>query len=238
MKAIPVIAIDGPAASGKGAVAQAVADKLVFHYLDSGAIYRAAALAVEFAEKDIDSPDLTEGEIANIAADMDLKFKGGEIWLSNHNITDSVRSEQCGKNASKIAVLPALRAALLDLQHSFRRAPGLVAEGRDMGTVVFPDAVLKIFLTASAEIRAERRHKQLMEKGINANIENLLYEIKLRDARDRERNIAPLRTGNDTVTIDTSALDLPQSIAAVLKTYRSLAKAGAKNRGSPEGSDD
>ena len=227
MKAIPVIAIDGPAASGKGAVAQAVADKLVFHYLDSGAIYRAAALAVEFAEKDIDSPDLTEGEIANIAADMDLKFKGGEIWLSNHNITDSVRSEQCGKNASKIAVLPALRAALLDLQHSFRRAPGLVAEGRDMGTVVFPDAVLKIFLTASAEIRAERRHKQLMEKGINANIENLLYEIKLRDARDRERNIAPLRTGNDTVTIDTSALDLPQSIAAVLKTYRSLAKAGA-----------
>ncbi len=224
MSVITVIAIDGPAASGKGAVAQAVAEKLGFHYLDSGAIYRAAALAIEFAGKDIDSPDLLEAEAAVIAGNMDLRFNGNEILLSDHNITDAVRSEQCGKNASKIAVLPALRAALLDLQLSFRRPPGLVAEGRDMGTVIFPDAVLKIFLTASAEVRAERRHKQLMEKGINATINDLLREIQLRDARDRERSIAPLRASNDTVTLDTSALDLPQSIAAVLKHYAPLGK--------------
>ncbi len=226
MSAIPVIAIDGPAASGKGAVAQAVAEKLGFHYLDSGAIYRATALALEFAGRDVDAPNLTENEIAQIATKMDLKFKGGEIWLSNHKITDAVRTEQCGKNASKIAVLPALRAALLDLQHAFRRPPGLVAEGRDMGTVVFPDAVLKIFLTASAEVRAERRHKQLMAKGINATIRDLLREIRLRDARDCERSIAPLRVSNDTFTVDTSKLDLPQSIATVLKLYAPLAKAG------------
>jgi cytidylate kinase len=226
ISSIPIIAIDGPAASGKGAVAQAVAEALGFHYLDSGAIYRAAALAIEFAGKDIDGPNLSESDVASIAAQMDLRFSKNKIWLSNHDITESVRSEECGKNASKIAVLPALRATLLDLQHSFRRPPGLVAEGRDMGSVVFPNAVLKIFLIASAEVRAERRHKQLMEKGINATIRDLLREIQLRDARDRERSVAPLRASNDTVTIDTSALDLPQSIAAVLKFYAPLNTAG------------
>ncbi len=224
MRVIPVITIDGPAASGKGAVAQAVAEKLDFHYLDSGAIYRAAALAIELEGKDIDGANQLEADAASIAAKMDLRFDRNEIFLSDHNITDDIRTEQCGKNASKIAVLPALRAALLNLQHSFRRPPGLVAEGRDMGTVIFPDAVLKIFLTASAEARAERRHKQLMAKGINATIKDLLREIQLRDARDRERSIAPLRASNDTVTIDTSALSLPQSIAAVLKLYAPLAK--------------
>jgi cytidylate kinase len=227
MSVIPVITIDGPAASGKGAVAQAVAEKLDFNYLDSGAIYRAAALAIELAGKDVDSPNLLETDAASIAAKMDLRFDRNEIFLSDHNITDAVRTEQCGKNASKIAVLPALRAALLDLQHSFRRPPGLVAEGRDMGTVIFPNALLKIFLTASAEVRAERRHKQLMEKGINATIQDLLREIQLRDARDRERSIAPLRASNDTVTIDTSALDLPQSISTVLTLYAPLAKAAS-----------
>lgn len=227
MSTIPVIAIDGPAASGKGAVAQAVAEMLGFHYLDSGAIYRAAALAIEFAGKDIDSPNLLEADVASIAGKMDLCFNKNKIFLSDHDITDTIRTEQCGKNASKIAIFPALRTALMDLQHSFRRPPGLVAEGRDMGTVVFPDAGLKIFLTASAEVRAERRHKQLMEKGINATIKDLLREIQLRDARDRERSVAPLRASNDTVTLDTSALDLPQSITSVLKHYAPLTKAGS-----------
>ena len=220
MISIPVIAIDGPAASGKGAVAQAIAEQLGFHYLDSGAIYRAAALAVIHAGKNIDSPDLSETDLAEIASSMHLSFKSGEIWLSNQNITEAIRTEACGNNASKIAVLPRLRKALLELQQSFRRTPGLVAEGCDMGTVVFPDAGLKIYLTASAPVRAERRYKQLMEKGINANIRDLLNEIELRDTRDLSRSVAPLRTGNDTITIDTTTLDLAQSIEAVLKFYQ------------------
>lgn len=218
MSAIPVIAIDGPAASGKGAVAQAVAERLGFHYLDSGAIYRAAAFAITKAGLAVDC--LPEADIAKIASNMQLSFQNSAIYISNQNVTDLIRSEECGKNASKIAVLPKLRQALLELQHSFRRAPGLVAEGRDMGTVVFPDAGLKIFLTASAEVRAERRYKQLMAKGINATIANLLYEIEARDARDLGRSVAPLRASEGTITIDTSALDLTQSIDAVLKLYQ------------------
>ena len=151
---------------------------------------------------------------------MQLNFRNSEIYISNQNVTDLILSEECGKNASKIAVLPKLRQALLELQHSFRRVPGLVAEGRDMGTVVFPDAGLKIFLTASAEVRAERRYKQLMAKGINATIANLLQEIEARDARDLGRSVAPLRASESTITIDTSALDLTQSIDAVLKLYQ------------------
>ena len=224
MISIPVIAIDGPAASGKGAVAQAIAEQLGFHYLDSGAIYRAAALAVVQAGKNIDRPDLSEAEIAEIASGMRLSFKSDEIWLANQNITDAIRTEACGNNASKIAVLPKLRQALLELQRNFRRAPGLVAEGRDMGTVVFPDARLKIYLTASAPVRAERRYKQLMEKGINANMRDLLNEIEQRDARDLGRSVAPLRSGNDTITIDTTPLDLAQSIEAVLKFYHAVNK--------------
>ncbi len=224
MTAIPVIAIDGPAASGKGAVAQAIAEQLGFHYLDSGAIYRAAALAVNIAGKNIDSPDLSETEVADIASRMRLSFKSDEIWLSNQNITDAIRTEACGNNASKIAVLPRLRQALLQLQRNFRRTPGLVAEGRVMGTVVFTDAGLKIYLTASAPVRAERRYKQLMEKGINANMRELLNEIEQRDARDLSRSVAPLRSGNDTITIDTTPLDLAQSIEAVLKFYHAVNK--------------
>lgn len=219
MKPIPVIAIDGPAASGKGAVAQAVAERLGFHYLDSGAIYRAAALAIDLAGKDASSPDLLEAEAAAIAAKMDLRFKDGKVFLGNRNVSDLIRSESCGTNASKIAVLSLLRGALLDLQRAFRQRPGLVAEGRDMGSVVFPDAGVKIFLTASAAVRAERRHKQLMEKGINANIPDLLSEIESRDERDRQRNVAPLRSGSDTKLIDTTALSLPESVEAVLKLY-------------------
>ena len=224
MNLIPVIAIDGPAASGKGAVAQAIAEQLGFHYLDSGAIYRAAAFAVIQAGKNIDRPDLSETDVADIASGMRLSFKLDEIWLSNQNITDAIRTEACGNNASKIAVLPQLRQALLQLQRNFRRRPGLVAEGRDMGTVVFPDAGLKIYLTASAPTRAARRYKQLMEKGINANMPDLLNEIELRDARDLNRSIAPLRTGNDTITIDTTNLNLAQSIEAVLKFHQTANK--------------
>jgi cytidylate kinase len=224
MNAIPVIAIDGPAASGKGAVAQAVAERLGFHYLDSGAIYRAAALAVVMAGIDLDNADLPEKGIATVASKMRLSFKNGHVFISDHNVTESIRSEECGKNASKIAVLPMLRKALLELQHNFRRSPGLVAEGRDMGTVVFPDAVLKIFLTATAEVRAARRHKQLMAKGINATMLDLLIEISARDARDVGRSIAPLRVGETTVTIDTSALDLTQSIDAIMKLCKSFCK--------------
>ena len=155
---------------------------------------------------------------------MRLSFRSDEIWLSNENITDAIRTEACGNNASKIAVLPRLRQALLQLQRNFRRTPGLVAEGRDMGTVVFPDAGLKIYLTASAPVRAERRYKQLMEKGINANMRGLLNEIEQRDARDLSRSVAPLRSGNDTITIDSTPLDLAQSIEAVLKFYHAVNK--------------
>ena len=221
MSAVPVIAIDGPAASGKGAVAQAVADQLGFHYLDSGAIYRAAALAVVTAGIDLGAPNLPEKDIATVATRMRLSFKDGQVFIADHNVIESIRSEECGKNASKIAVLPMLRSALLELQHNFRRSPGLVAEGRDMGTVIFPDAGLKIFLTATAEVRAARRHKQLMEKGINAKMLDLLTEIEERDARDVERTIAPLRVGETTVTIDTSTLDLAQSIDVIMKLCKS-----------------
>jgi len=219
MTPIPVITIDGPAASGKGAVAQVVAERLGFHYLDSGAIYRAAALAIDLAGEDASSRNLSEAEAATIAAGMELWFRDGMVFLGARNVTELIRSESCGTNASKIAVLPMLRSALLGLQRAFRRPPGLVAEGRDMGTVVFPDACLKIFLTASVELRAERRHKQLMEKGINANIQDLLNDIESRDERDRARNSAPLRTGSDTKLIDTTALSLPESVDAVLKLY-------------------
>ena len=219
MKPIPVIAIDGPAASGKGAVAQQVAKRLNFHYLDSGAIYRAAALAIDSAGKDASSPDLKEADAVAIAEGMDLRFRDGLVFLGDRNVTDLIRSEACGMTASKIAVLPQLRHALLDLQRAFRRPPGLVAEGRDMGSVVFPDAALKIFLTAGVVVRAERRHKQLMGKGINATIRDLLNDIESRDERDKQRNVAPLRTDSDTKIIDTTSLSLLESVAAVLKLY-------------------
>ena len=219
MKPIPVIAIDGPAASGKGAVAQEVAKRLGFHYLDSGAIYRAVALAIDSAGKDASSPDLKETDAVAIAEGMNLRFRDGMVLLGDRNVTDLIRSEACGVKASKIAVLPRLRRALLDLQRAFRRPPGLVAEGRDMGSVVFPDAALKIFLTAGVAVRAERRHKQLMEKGINATIRDLLNDIESRDERDKQRNVAPLRTDSDTKIIDTTSLSLLESVAAVLKLY-------------------
>ncbi len=220
----PVIAIDGPAASGKGTVAQAVAQQLQFHYLDSGAIYRAAALAIDMADSDAGSDRRVESDAAAIAARMRLEFRGETVWLDGKDVTQLIRSEHCGLNASKIAALPPLRAALLDYQRGFRRAPGLVAEGRDMGSVIFPDAVLKVFLKASVAVRAARRHKQLMEKGINATIENLSAQIADRDARDQARSVAPLRSVSDAIMIDSTELSLPEVVELVIKNYFRLVR--------------
>lgn len=215
---VPVIAIDGPSASGKGSVAQRVAAQLGFHYLDSGALYRLLALAATKRGMALDE----EGALGKLAAQVDIRFDGGEIFLDGNIVTEDIRTEACGIGASKIAALPAVRAALLDLQRAFRKAPGLVADGRDMGSVVFPDAATKIFLTASAEIRAERRVKQLMEKGMGDSISPLqiLQDIRSRDERDSARSVAPLQQCADASLLDTSALSIDAAVAAVVERYR------------------
>jgi len=211
-RSIPVIAIDGPSASGKGTVAQLVAEQLGYHYLDSGALYRIVALAA--LNNKVSWQD--ESALAKLAGELDIRFENGEIYLNHEIVSEQVRTEQMGKGASEVAVHPALRRALLDLQHSFRKAPGLVADGRDMATVVFPDAATKIFLTASAEIRAERRYKQLMSKGIHANLADILQDLQQRDARDRERSVAPLQQAEDARLLETSQLSIAQAVQAVM----------------------
>lgn len=217
---IPVIAIDGPSASGKGTVAQRVADKLGFHYLDSGALYRLLALAA--ARHGVALTD--ENTLSHLAAKLDIRFENSEILLDNDIATEAIRTEECGNGASKIAALPAVRAALLDLQRAFRKAPGLVADGRDMGSVVFPDATTKIFLTASAEVRAKRRVKQLIEKGMGDNISPLqiLQDIQQRDERDSARSVAPLQQCADASLLDTSSLNIDEAVAAVMARYRPI----------------
>jgi 3-phosphoshikimate 1-carboxyvinyltransferase len=218
-KAVPVIAIDGPSASGKGTVAQRVATELGFHYLDSGALYRLLATA---AQRDgIALED--EAALAALAGRIDIRFEGEKIWLDGELVGDELRSEKSGAAASKIAALHGVRAALLDKQRDFRRAPGLVTDGRDMASVVFPDAALKIFLTASAEARAERRYKQLKEKGMDANIAPLLQEIKARDERDTQRSAAPLQQTPGASLLDTTDLNIEQAVDSVLTGYRCLA---------------
>jgi 3-phosphoshikimate 1-carboxyvinyltransferase/cytidylate kinase len=212
---VPVIAIDGPSASGKGTVAQRVAEKLGFHYLDSGALYRLVALAALRSGTDL----VDEERLSDIAARLDVVFEGAEIRCRNEDVTDAIRAEVCSNAASKIAAYPRVRAALLERQREFRRVPGLVADGRDMGSVVFPEAVLKIFLTASAETRAQRRYKQLMEKGIDANIATLLQDIRERDARDSNRPVAPLQQGANTNLLDTTSLNITEAVDSVLKQY-------------------
>lgn len=221
---VPVIAIDGPSASGKGTVAQRVAAKLGFHYLDSGALYRLVALATMRAGVDLGD----EETISDVAASLDVVFKDEEIWLGNESVTDAIRTEACGNSASRIAAYPLVRAALLARQRAFCQLPGLVADGRDMGSVVFPEAALKIFLTASAETRAQRRHKQLMEKGIGANIATLLQDIRDRDARDSNRSVAPLQLGTDTTLLDTTSLDITQAVDSVLKQYTEICAKGRR----------
>jgi CMP/dCMP kinase len=219
---IPVIAIDGPSASGKGTVAQRVAAKLGFHYLDSGALYRLAALAA--MRSGIELGD--EHALSGVAAHLNVVFADAEIHLDNENVTDAIRSEECGNAASRIAAYPLVRAALLERQRAFCQIPGLVADGRDMGSVVFPAAILKIFLTATAETRAQRRYKQLMEKGMDANIATLLQDIRERDARDSNRSIAPLQLSAGTHLLDTTSLDINQAVDRVLSLYAEISAKG------------
>jgi len=214
--AVPVIAIDGPSASGKGTIAQAVARKLGFHYLDSGALYRLVAL---HAMKEAISLD-DEAALARRAGGLDVSFEGGEIFLFGQRVTDAIRTEECGKLASRVAALPAVRAALLERQRAFCAPPGLVTDGRDMGTVVFPHAILKVFLTASAEARAERRHKQLKEKGIGASIRTLLQELRERDERDSARSEAPLKKAADARELDSTGLGIDEVVRQVLEWHR------------------
>ncbi|HEX6689788.1 MAG TPA: (d)CMP kinase [Burkholderiales bacterium] len=210
----PVIAIDGPSASGKGAVASRVAGALGFHYLESGALYRVLALVA------LRSGETGEPGLALAATTMPLRFQDGKILLSEQDITDDIRSEACGNKASEVARIPGVRQALLVRQRRFRQPPGLVADGRDMGTIVFPDAALKIFLTATAEVRAERRYKQLIDKGIPANLRSLSRDLAERDERDRNRSVAPLVPAPDSQVLDSSALSIDQVVEQVLGWWR------------------
>ncbi|MBS0299742.1 MAG: (d)CMP kinase [Proteobacteria bacterium] len=212
---IPVIAIDGPSASGKGTIAQLVAHQLGFHYLDSGALYRLVALKTMQLSADMQN----SGQLAEIARNLNVFFKDEQIYLDGKIVTNDIRTEQCGILASQLAAYPQVRAALTERQRAFRQMPGLVTDGRDMGSVIFPDAMLKIFLTASAEVRAQRRYKQLIEKGMSANIADLLQDIWKRDERDSNRSIAPLQQEADAKLLDTTSLTISQAQDAVLSWY-------------------
>lgn len=215
---IPVIAIDGPTASGKGTVAHRVADQLGFHYLDSGALYRLTALTALRRGTALND----EHALAKLAEHLPCRFTGGDILLANENVSDAIRAEEVGNTASKIAALPAVRQALFGLQLGFRKAPGLVADGRDMGTVIFPHAPLKVFLTASVAARAQRRYKQLIGKGISANMEDLLMDLQARDERDTRRAIAPLVPAEGAQVLDTSEMTADEAVALVLKWYAAI----------------
>ncbi|MFO1346686.1 MAG: bifunctional 3-phosphoshikimate 1-carboxyvinyltransferase/cytidylate kinase [Rhodocyclaceae bacterium] len=217
---VPVIAIDGPSASGKGTVAARVAASLGWHYLDSGALYRLTALAAKRAGAAWDD----EPAVAAVAAKLDVVFEGESIRLSGEEVGEAIRTEEMGTGASKVAALPAVREALLFRQRLFRRAPGLVGDGRDMGSVIFPDAKTKVFLTASVEIRAERRYKQLIAKGIEATITPILQDLRERDERDSQRSVAPLRQTADAELLETTTLTIDEAVAKVLGWAK--AKAG------------
>jgi cytidylate kinase len=217
-----VIAIDGPGGAGKGTIARLAALKLNWHMLDSGALYRLVALAAQRHGLAWDN----EAALVPLAGHLDVEFLAdsgfteSRILLEGEDVTDAIRTEDCGSGASQVAVLPGVRSALLDRQRAFRRPPGLVADGRDMGTVIFPDAELKIFLTASPEERALRRHKQLKQKGIDVNVATLSKEISARDARDAQRSAAPLQAARDAITIDTTAMTIDQVVERVLQLCR------------------
>lgn len=215
---IPVIAVDGPSASGKGTVAQLVAEKLGFGYLDSGALYRVVAYAA--SQKKIVWHDADA--VAACARKLNIQFKNGQVYLNNVDISEAIRTEEMGKGASQVAVHAPVRSALVDVQHHFRQAPGLVADGRDMGTVIFPDAILKIFLTASTETRAARRYKQLIGKGLPADYDSILRDLQERDARDKSRASAPLAMDEDAILLETDHLTITQAVDAILQNYAQI----------------
>lgn len=217
---IPVITIDGPTASGKGTVASRVAAALGFDYLDSGALYRLSAYKA--LKNHLDLAD--EETQARVAGDLSPRFKDGRIELDGEDVTDKIRAEEVGVAASKVAALPKVREALLDVQKRARRLPGLVADGRDMGSVIFPDAPLKVFLTASAKARAQRRFNQLKEKGIIANIDTLTRDLEERDRRDIERAVCPLAPAKDAKILDSSELTIEATVQQVLDWYEAVAK--------------
>jgi len=212
----PVIAIDGPTASGKGTIALRIAGRLGFHYLDSGALYR--LLAWRALRRGIAVSD--EPGLAELAGSMQPTFEAGRIVLEGEDVTDAIRAEEISRAASCVAVHPAVRRTLLDLQRRCRAAPGLVADGRDMGSTVFPDATLKVYLTASVAARAERRHKQLIEKGFSTNISDLLQDLETRDRRDTERSAAPLKPAEDAYQLDSSGLTIDEVVDQILNWYQ------------------
>ncbi len=218
VNAIPVIAIDGPSASGKGTVAEKVAETLGFHYLDSGALYRVVAFAAYRDNVEWNQADA----LGALAKNLAVEFKHGDIFLEGDRITEAVRSEEMSRGASEVAVHPPVRQALFALQQSFRKAPGLVADGRDMGSVVFKDAALKIFLTASVETRAERRFKQLANKGVSANYDQILADLQARDLRDSQRSAAPLLQTPDALLLDTTQRTIDDAVEFVLTAYKNI----------------
>ncbi|MDL2283703.1 (d)CMP kinase [Oxalobacter sp. OttesenSCG-928-P03] len=210
-----IITIDGPTASGKGTVAQIVADRLGFHYLDSGALYRLVGLSAMRTKTAIED----EAAVAGLAMTLPCRFEGDRIFLDEEDVTDTIRAEEIGIMASRVGALPAVRQALFSLQTGFKRPPGLVADGRDMGTVIFPEAQLKVFLTASVDARAERRYKQLIEKGFPAKISDLRQDLFERDQRDTSRSVAPLAPAADAKTLDTTNLGINEAVSQVLDWY-------------------
>jgi 3-phosphoshikimate 1-carboxyvinyltransferase len=216
---LPVVCVDGPTASGKGTLAVVLAQRLGYHFLDSGSLYRITALAALQAGLGLDTA--SEAAIAKLVLSLRIEFKGGRVLLNGADVSDTIRTEEAGMNASKVSALPAVRLALIDLQHSFRQLPGLVADGRDMGTVIFPDAALKVFLTASTEQRAQRRYKQLISKGISTTLPSLRSDLEARDARDSSRAVAPLKPAQDAQLLDNSDLTVEESVDQVLNWWQS-----------------
>jgi cytidylate kinase len=215
---IPVIAIDGPTASGKGTVAQQVAERLGYHYLDSGSLYRLAALAAVRQGLALDAAH--EAAIAKIARALKIRFASDKIFLSDQDVSNEIRTETAGQNASIVAAFPLVREALLQRQRDFREMPGLVCDGRDMASVVFPDAALKVFLTASVDARAERRTKQLKQKGMSAIMDDVVKELRIRDDRDMNRPVAPLKRLSDAQLLDTTEISANEAVDRIISWYQ------------------